>query len=667
MKKAERRLRDTKPASDDSTSDCRRPRVGRPVVSFFAILSIAFLAARARATEFHVRIDGSDASCNGLANAPAAATPACAFAGVQRGLNVMKGRDTLWIHQGTYTGNFNCCGHGDSSIEAALGTGSQPTRVLGWPGDTVILRGGAGQARPTISVWGQTNLATLTFRCGNGGDCTSGVPHATYVEIGNLTIRSGYGAAITIPRGERVYLHDLRFDDQSLYLGGAGSAAEDTGLIWLHLGQFIFADNIVVNSSADPIAGTRRPVILFNCGVCREGRFRMIDMADIEQGGLEAKHGRASTTWEFIKVRNWTPWRLDDGALNDIYNSSVTTMRYISVAEAPGAGGPIWGYVNARRTDCINSAGPNSLYVTNMHGEDDAHGPDNYGMVGMTASQSNGCMIHDLRIYNSVAERFTTGILSIAAPAGGASCNMFHWDYNAFVNVITPLDYGGTGCNVSIGPHSLQTASVPETDHRPQSASPLIDAGVSDTFAGTPWFPPPAGGGSRIDIGAYEYNAGNWPYEFDVIASVIKNPALQDITICWGTGVAGCAATIPLWDPWVQTSAARSTAPDWYQVQIDPANHFHSGNGVVSKGFGAFHDSGAVNSANRYYVVPSGVLQDSQQYYVQVRVAENNVYMAGGSDSLGSNGGWGPWSVGFYRFEVNSSGMQPPTNLRIVR
>jgi hypothetical protein len=578
----------------------------------------------------------------------------------------MSGGDTLWIHGGTYVGDFNCCGGGSTS--PPQGSADQPTRVLGWPGDTVVLQGTTSQtlANHLTPTWGQNNLATITFKCGNGGsDCTGSDPHTRYLEVGNLTVRSGNAGAIALARAEHVYLHDLIFDNQSLYLGGAGPPDETTGLIWVSFGFNIFAENLVVNSSADPTPGKRRPVILFNCGNCAEGKFRLIDMADVEQGNLEAKHGNRSLTWEFVRLRNWTPWRRDDGGLLDIYNSSVITMRFISVAEAPSPLGPIWGYMSARRSNCANAAAPNSLYVTNMYSEEDTHGPDTYGIVSLDGFSAGGCQINDVRYYNSVAERFTIALNARAGPNGGASCNMYDWDFNAFVDVTEPLRYMASGCTVGIGSRSLVLASVPEVDHQPQGGSPVIDAGSDTRFGSTPWFPAPVGGGGRIDIGAYEHGGGSWPYDFQVVASVGKNPVTQSIRICWATAVQGCDVLIPLWDPWAQEPAARRSTPDWYQVQIDPVNHFRSGNGGVAKGFGSFYDSGPTNSANRYHDVPANSLTGAPQYYVQVRVAENNTHWSGGSDSLGSNGGWGPWSVAFYRFAMLSAGLQPPKNLRV--
>ena len=50
-----------------------------------------------------------------------------------------------------------------------------------------------------------------------------------------------------------------------------------------------------------------------------------------------------------------------------------------------------------------------------------------------------------------------------------------------------------------------------------------------------------------------------------------------------------------------------------------------------------------------YFDVPPGVLEPGRSYYVQVRLGEAPSAWSG--EGWG-NGGWGPWSVGFYRFSV---------------
>jgi hypothetical protein len=269
-------------------------------------------------------------------------------------------------------------------------------------------------------------------------------------------------------------------------------------------------------------------------------------------------------------------------------------------------------------------------------------------------------------MYNSVTDTFATAISAAFGPSGGgAVCNMVDWDYNVYVNTTSPVVYSGSGCTVTTGPNDQSLSSVNETNHVPNAGSALIDAGRPDTFEGTPYFPVPVGGGNTIDAGAHEFGAGSWPYEYQTIATVTKNPATQTIRICWASGQSNCDVTIPLWDPWVLESSARCSTPDWYEVHVDPSNSFRSGNGSVAAGFGPFYEN-ETNSSNRFHDIPSGRLSSGTSYYVQVRVGETNARWANGADCKGSNGGWGPWSLGFYRFDTGSSGIAPPRNLRVI-
>ena len=77
------------------------------------------------------------------------------------------------------------------------------------------------------------------------------------------------------------------------------------------------------------------------------------------------------------------------------------------------------------------------------------------------------------------------------------------------------------------------------------------------------------------------------PYEFQVIATVRKNPTTEGIKIAWDPKVENYDVLIPLWNPWAQEPASRSSAPDWYQVQLDEKNHFHSGRKGAAPEFGA--------------------------------------------------------------------------------
>ena len=61
-----------------------------------------------------------------------------------------------------------------------------------------------------------------------------------------------------------------------------------------------------------------------------------------------------------------------------------------------------------------------------------------------------------------------------------------------------------------------------------------------------------------------------------------------------------------------------------------------------------------------------GTLSSGTHYYIRLRVGETNDWMKSGGDAMASNGGWGTWSVGFYRFAVGGSMLTAPEHLRLV-
>jgi hypothetical protein len=245
----------------------------------------------------------------------------------------------------------------------------------------------------------------------------------------------------------------------------------------------------------------------------------MVEFTDIEQAPLEAAHNNASINFEWVRVRNWTPWTLDDGALNDSYNASATLMRYISVQEAPSNAEPVWGYTSARRSiqSCTDGSnrGPNSQYLVNWYAEDDQKGGDSYGATNLhlshPANGADGSCANDERVYNSVFENFNVAIYAQPGPVGADACNMFDFDYNAYIDVWQPFrqrNSSSSSCPpLGPGAHSFEFFTVLENDHVPGAGSALIDTGHDGLVGSTPRFPVPEGGGRRIDIGAYEYGA----------------------------------------------------------------------------------------------------------------------------------------------------------------
>jgi hypothetical protein len=102
----------------------------------------------------------------------------------------------------------------------------------------------------------------------------------------------------------------------------------------------------------------------------------------------------------------------------------------------------------------------------------------------------------------------------------------------------------------------------------------------------------------------------------------------------------------------------------WIHAGLYPGDFNCCGNGDAT--IEMPEGSGDVNSTSRFHDIPAGTLSAGRYYYVRLRVGETNDWMKSGGDAMASNGGWGTWSVGFYRFVVGAGALEPPKNLRIV-
>ena len=642
----------------------------------------------ALAADYHVAVGSCRHGGGAGSDSNDGRSRATAFLTVQKCLDAMRGSDTCAIHSGTYIGDFNCCGNGNTSIESVVGTADRPTRILGAPGDSVRLQGTTSQVHPDKEVHAyETNLATLTIRA----ERFAVFPR--FVEVGNLTINPGNGPALAMPRVHGYWVHDITVDDFSQYTPPSGRseeaelfANEGTGIIWLWYGVNGLVENVRISNN-----GSVRLAHAFQVEQANDVRLRNLDVRDIF-GGLNVGHGSNNTTWEFVKLRNWIPYYGDDGGLIHLYNNTASTVRWVSAVEKADPGRVTWYAMGTRRTqgsDCTNTAGPNSAYFLNNTLEGDGNDADS--ALGMSEWQYGGVMkcVNDWRAYNNVLEGWRNGILLKGNPRTLRDvCSMTTFAHNAYARldgakVLTEAD-GLCGFatrpeagRVTCGGSVCTGDQLRESDHQPATDSPLVDAGSREMFGPTPWFPAPIGGGGAPDIGAYERGAGEWPYEFEIIGTVDKNPDAEGIKICWSTTETGCDVTIPLWDPSAQhahnatfnRASGRVSNPDYYQVQVDPSSNFASGRPGAAPGFGAYYDSGTVASAAKFHVVPAGTLETGASYYVQLRVAEDPNYWDNSprANSDMGNGGWGPWSVAFYRFQVGPPGSEtsdPPQNVQ---
>jgi hypothetical protein len=173
----------------------RRPAV--PALALVVLLLGLTLLLPQTANVYHVRVDGSDGSCDGLADRPASSGNPCALLSVQAGINKIalpscnQGSD-LVIHAGAYNGRV--------SIPSCRQTsGSERTVIEGDPNvprTSIIIDGGAADEETIDSIGGNnssTRSTRLTFR--------------------HMNIRPGQQAGILL-RGEHddVVIEDILWD-----------------------------------------------------------------------------------------------------------------------------------------------------------------------------------------------------------------------------------------------------------------------------------------------------------------------------------------------------------------------------------------------------------------------------------------------------------------------
>ncbi|RPH37425.1 hypothetical protein EHM92_02740, partial [bacterium] len=102
-------------------------------IRVFALL-LFFLASSLHATQYHIRTDGTPTGTG-------TSSSAWSLAYGLSHPSVVRPGDTLWVHGGTYLGQFT---------SALNGTSSLPIVVRQYPGERAIINGGTDPQRNTI-------------------------------------------------------------------------------------------------------------------------------------------------------------------------------------------------------------------------------------------------------------------------------------------------------------------------------------------------------------------------------------------------------------------------------------------------------------------------------------------------------------------------------------
>ncbi|HEY3176039.1 MAG TPA: right-handed parallel beta-helix repeat-containing protein [Candidatus Polarisedimenticolia bacterium] len=162
-----------------------------------------------------------------------------------------------------------------------------------------------------------------------------------------------------------------------------------------------------------------------------------------------------------------------------------------------------------------------------------------------------------------------------------------------------------------------------------------LQAGSAAIDAADPVSPVPVGGGSRRDVGRFEYGAATPPYDMQSKFSVQDStPRFTWDIVDVDNELEALFDDLPPGDVDFQTR---------YQVQIDPKATFDS----LSQGRPML-DSGVVSSLVEGYTVPDNRSLASGEYYIRVRLWDDN-----------DNTNRGAWSDHGFRFRVAGEPVPP--------
>jgi len=212
------------------------------------------------------------------------------------------------------------------------------------------------------------------------------------------------------------------------------------------------------------------------------------------------------------------------------------------------------------------------------------------------------------KIYNNLIVNAITGILEkISYIPDNSDLTKNDYKYNAFYDVDTvmstsdPKDIFSANYPGNIKISNPQFADEANGDLTLSLTSPLIDAGPPES-------PVPVGGGTRRDIGAFEYGATPWA-KFNGSTWIFSEENYQSKFTTSDT-----TPTIigEYYD--TDTLYGYNNTQTGFQILIDTSSNFDSPNLI---------DSGKVSSSSTSWTVPSSLALSNGKYYLKIRVADN--------------------------------------------
>lgn len=533
--------------------------------------------------EFFVSTSGNDSN-PGTSSQP--------FRTINKGVTVLDAGDTLTVRGGTYNENVQIL----RTRGVNDGTPGNPITIRNFPGETVVVRGGNAGPQPlsTISMIGSASQALQYWVIDGLVIGGSGVSRGIRAYLANrITIRGISFESTFNPGGHGIHLQNGR-DSQildSVFDNSMYEHIEVTG-----------AKNVLIKGNRFS-QGNGVFIVNFHssgsfAGIIEENVFHDIN---VQQGVIELYLSPDGTIVRNNLVYNVAETSNGLAAAVEIIrcgkalienNTFVNSVRGISYLEFSR-------YVEARNNIIANQR--IAFDFVELQGS-----PPGSTALGAVIS-------HNITFNNQ--KDFSFRFPGAGRPVGDSDPNVSTGDPALLIRSGNCFGCDPVFANPGAGNFHLTAGSVN-----------AIDKGEIGT-------PVPLGGGTRVDIGAFEFGA-TMPYQF------VPQATLGDTTprITWS--LQDPDNFLHAFDSSLFPTTDSQAA---FELEIDTSNTFDSVNGRP------IFSSGLVQSSTEGYTVPDADALPPGDYYVRVRQ----------TDAHGSTGAWSRDNV---RFRIQSEPQSPILN-----
>jgi hypothetical protein len=515
-----------------------------------SVPAMTFPPPAASPREFFISTSGNDAN-SGL-------SPSSAFASFPRALQALDAGDTLTVLAGTYNTNIKIT----PSAGVKSGTAGNPITLRARPGDTVILRGVTAGSAPFAPVAVRGSSSPIRhwivegLRLG-GTSVTEGVniSNAEFITIRNISFEPTFNPAaegVTLEgggTGNRIL--NSRFDTR-MSVGVDNSSSRLTeirGNLFTGGGGISLVDFHGSGSQGGIIEGN-----VFRDDVNDRGGI----IAYLSADGLVVRHNVFHDLAEKSGGYAAAVSVLRCGKVIIENNTIVRCTRGISFLEFSR-------FITAR----------SNILVGNGVAFD-------FDLIESPGTTAFGTLLsHNIAFNNTIT---------------------FDYQFPSDDALVTKVSNCPPDPNSSCASDPL-FVNAGADDFRLQAGSPARDAG-------DPSSPVPAGGGTRIDIGALEFGtSGALPYTLFQPRAALTDPTPM---FAWTMVDPDNLLPAPDGDP---------NAPDRqdaFQLQLDRSNTFDSVNGRP------LLDTGTVASSRSSYTIPDLNALAGGEYYMRVRTKDQH-------------------------------------------